>query len=146
MKYYIDVVLLLVCILLFRQLTQQGSVVAVRLLGDMAVNQLLLALPGMMLLASAMVLLRLFPLAIGMASKLFSSWLPAGLVLGIWQMARNPGHYARLSLLLILTAGLGIFASSFGATLDRSFEERILYSTGSDIRLDGVREYIKENK
>ena len=48
-KYYIDVVLLLVCILLFRQLTQQGSVVAVRLFGDMAVNQLLLALPGMML-------------------------------------------------------------------------------------------------
>lgn len=142
-KYYIDVVLLLVCILLFRQLTQQGSVVAVRLFGDMAVNQLLLALPGMMLLASAMVLLRLFPLAIRMASRLFSSWLPAGLVLGIWQMARNPSHYARLSLLLILTAGLGIFASSFGATLDRSFEERILYSTGSDIRLDGVREYIK---
>ena len=54
-------------------------------------------------------------------------------------MARSPTHYARLSLLLILTAGLGIFASSFGATLELSFEQRVLFSTGSDIRGEGVR-------
>ena len=95
-----------------------------------------------MLVASAMVLLRLFPLAMRLGSRLLSTWLSAGPVLGVWQMARNPAHYARLSLLLILTAGLGIFASSFGATLERSFEERVLYLTGSDVRVDGVREYI----
>ncbi len=141
-RYYLDVVLLLVSIFLFRQLTEQGSVVATQLFGDLAVNQLLLALPGLMLVASAMVLLRLFPLAMRLGSRLLSAWLPAGPVLGVWQMARNPAHYARLSLLLILTAGLGIFASSFGATLERSFEERVLYLTGSDVRVDGVREYI----
>ena len=86
-----------------------------------------------------MVLLRLFPLAMSIASRALSRWIPAGLVIGLWQMARNPTHYARLSLLLILTAGLGIFASSFGATLERSFEERVLYRTGSDVRVDGVR-------
>ncbi len=141
-RYYLDVILLLVSIFLFRQLTEQGSVVATQLFGDLAVNQMLLALPGLMLVASAMVLLRLFPLAMQLGSRVSSSWLPAGAVLGVWQMARSPAHYARLSLLLILTAGLGIFASSFGATLERSFEERVLYSTGSDVRVDGVREYI----
>ena len=141
-RYYLDVVLLLVSLFLFRQLTEQGSVVATQLFGDLAVNQMLLALPGLMLVASAMVLLRLFPLAMQLGSRISSKWLPAGAVLGVWQMARNPAHYARLSLLLILTAGLGIFASSFGATLERSFEERVLYSTGSDVRVDGVREHI----
>ena len=138
-RYYFDVLLLVLSIFLFRQLTEQGSVVAVELFGELAVNQALLALPGLILVASAMVLLRLFPLAMALASRLSSSWLSAGPVMGIWQMARNPTHYARLSLLLILTAGLGIFASSFGATLERSFKERVLYSTGSDIRVSEVR-------
>ncbi|HIC68248.1 MAG TPA: FtsX-like permease family protein, partial [Candidatus Latescibacteria bacterium] len=138
-RYYFDVLLLVLSIFLFRELTEQGSVVAVELFGDVAINQALLALPGLILVASAMVLLRLFPLAMNVASRVLSPWLSAGLVLGVWQMARNPTHYARLSLLLILTAGLGIFASSFGATLERSFKERVLYSTGSDIRVSEVR-------
>jgi hypothetical protein len=137
-RYYLDVLLLIISIVLFRQLTQQGSVVATKILGDVAVNQLILAVPAVTLLAASMVLLRIFPLAMRLASRLFSSWLPAGLALGLWQMARNPTYYARLSLLLILTAGLGIFAASFGGTLERSFEERVLYSTGSDIRVGGL--------
>jgi ABC-type antimicrobial peptide transport system permease subunit len=137
-RYYLDVLLLLVSIYLFRQLTEQGSVVATRLVGENVVNELLLALPGLTLLAAAMVLLRVFPLAMDLGSRLFSSWLPTGLVMGVWQIARSPTHYARLSLLLILTAGLGIFASSFGATLQRSFQERVLYSAGSDLRVEQV--------
>ena len=137
-RYYVDVMLLLLSILLFRQLTEQGSVVATDLFGRLATDQLLLALPGLVLVASAMVLLRLFPLMMNLASRVLSSWLPAGLVMGVWQLARNPAHHARLSLLLVLTAGLGIFASSFGATLERSFRERVLYATGSDIRVDGI--------
>ena len=35
-------------------------------------------------------------------------------------------------------AGLGIVAASFGGTLERSFEERARYSSGADIRLEGV--------
>ena len=138
-RYYLDVLLLLVSVVLFRQLTEQGSIVATSVLGETAVNQLLLALPGLMLVASAMVLLRLFPVVMGLGSRLLSSRLPAGVVMGVWQMARNPTYYARLSLLLILTAGLGIFASSFGATLERNVEERVLYSVGSDVRIDNVR-------
>ena len=35
-------------------------------------------------------------------------------------------------------SGLGIFAASFGGTLERSFRERVLYSSGSDLRLLNV--------
>ena len=67
-----------------------------------------------------------------------------GPALGVWQMARDASHYSRLSLLLVLTAGLGIFAASFGGTLDRSFRERVLFSTGSDVRLEGFRTTVRE--
>lgn len=138
-RYYLDVLLLLISLLLFRQLTEQGSIVATELLGAVVVDQLLLIAPGLMLVAAAMVILRLFPLAMKVASRLFSPWLPVDLVLGVWQMARNPAHYARLSLLIILTTGLGIFASSFGATLGLSFEQRVLHETGSPVRIVGAK-------
>ena len=138
-KYYLDVLLLAASLILFRQLTEQGSVLATKVFGEVLVDQLLLAVPGLILVASALILLRLFPLVMGLASRVLSPVLPAGVAMGVWQMARNPAHYARLSLLIILAAGLGIFASSFGATLELSFEQRVLYATGSDVRVDGAR-------
>ena len=137
-RYYLDVLLLLVAIFLFRQLTEQGSVVARDVFGAAVADELLLAVPGLVLVASAMVLLRLFPLVMNIISKLFAKVLPVAAAMTVWQMSRQPTHYSRLSLLLILTAGLGIFASSFGTTLQRSFEERILHVTGSDVRIVGV--------
>ncbi len=137
-RYYLDVMLLVLGIVLFRQLTEQGSLAARNLLGEVAVNQLLLAVPGITLIAAAMVLLRLFPVVMSLASRVLAPRLPPGVVLGLWQMARNPTHYSRLALLLILMAGLGIFAASFGGTLQRSFTERALYSAGADIRLANV--------
>ena len=137
-RYYLDVLLLLIAIFLFRQLTEQGSVVARDVFGGAVADELLLAVPGLVLVASAMVLLRLFPLAMNLISKLFAKVLPVAAAMTVWQMSRQPTHYSRLSLLLILTAGLGIFASSFGTTLQRSFEERILHVSGSDVRVVGV--------
>ena len=137
-RYYLDVMLLILGIVLFRQLTEQGSLAARNLLGEVAVNQMLLAVPGITLIAAAMVLLRLFPVVMSLASRALAPRLPPGVVLGLWQMARNPTHYSRLALLLILMAGLGIFAASFGGTLKRSFTERVLYSAGADVRLTNV--------
>ena len=242
-RYYLDVLLLVISVVLFRQLSAQGSVVASSVFGELVVNQALLAAPALVLVAVAMVLLRLFPLAIrflsgdspallhlvvgatvamlapsivvraisegvslawllqlaplaGLAAaywataravrplhraagiagqavmvaamlsywpalpvpqifapvligiplaqvafvllRLYGQMAPAGFSMGMWQMARRPTHYARLSLLLVLMAGLGIVAASFGGTLERSFEERARYSAGSDIRLEGV--------
>ena len=242
-RYFLDVMVLVVGIVLFRQLSDQGSVVATGLFGEATISQVLLAVPAVILVGLAMVMLRLFPLAIrflsgdspmllhlavgGTVLALMSSvtfeglfagagaiwaaqaallavlgaaywvssstrrpavaWagmavqgalvagilvlgpelpmrhvfvpllvaivpgqlafrllqasahrLPVGYSVGMWQLARNPTHYARLALLLVLMAGLGIFAASFGGTLHLSFEQRALYSTGADIRVEHV--------
>ena len=137
-RYYIDLIILAVGLLLLRELQRQGSLVAVELFGEVKVNQLLLATPAIILVGAGLLLLRIFPLVVRLVAWAFSSVLPAGIALGLWQMSRNPTHYARLSLLLVLTAGLGIFAASFGGTLERNFKERVLYSTGADLRAEGV--------
>ena len=137
-RYYLDVLLIAIAILLLRQLSNQGSVVAVGAFGELIADRLLLAVPALVLAASALALLRLFPLFMRLSSAVLSRFLPAGLALGVWQMARNPAHYARLSLLLILMAGLGVFAAGFGGTMRRNFEDRALYAAGADARIEGA--------
>ncbi len=142
-RYYLDLGFLALVLFLFWQLRQQGSFVAVDIFGEAAVNQVILAVPAVFLVAAGIVLLRLFPIAMDLLGRLLatniaSRFVPPAIILAIWQMARNPAQHSRISLLLILTAGLGVFASSFAATLERSARERVLYDTGADIRVSSI--------
>ena len=137
-RRYLDVMLLVIAVVLFWQLAEQGSVLAAGLFGETAVNHVLLAAPGLALIAASMILLRLFPLVMRVLGGVLSRYTAASLVLGVWNIARNPTPYSRVFLLLVLMAGLGVAAASFVATLERNFEERVLYSTGGDIRVEGV--------
>ncbi len=143
-RYYLDLALLGLVLFLFWQLQQRGSFVATSIFGEENVNQLILAVPAIFLVAAGVVLLRLFPISMEILGRILSSRVMSPitspvLVLGVWQMARNPAHHARLSLLLILTASLGVFAATFAGTLDQSFVDRVLYETGSDIRVTGIQ-------
>ncbi len=139
-RYYLDVGFLGLVIFLFWQLTKQGSFVATRLFGETAVNQLILAAPAIFLVAAALALLRVFPMLLDALGKLLGSPYVRGLaplpvVLGIWQMSRNPARYMQLGLLLILGASLGVFASTFASTLERSAQDRAMYESGADLRI-----------
>jgi ABC-type antimicrobial peptide transport system permease subunit len=142
-RYYLDLVLLLLVVLLFGQLRSQGSLVGENLFGEAVVDQVTLASPALFLLIAGLVLLRLFPLSMeflarGLSSRFMYRLSPETFVLGLWQLARNPASYSRLSLLFILTAGLGVFAANFATTLERSFEDRARYTLGTDVRVDGI--------
>jgi ABC-type antimicrobial peptide transport system permease subunit len=143
-RYYLDMGFLALVMFLFWQLTKQGSFVAVSLFGETTVNQLILGVPAIFLVAAGLVLLRIFPVGMDLIGRLLSrrplsSITPPALILGIWQMARNPAHHSRLSLLLILTSALGVFAASFGATLEQSAIDQAYYRTGADIKVSSVR-------
>ena len=142
-RYYLDLVVLTLAVLLFRQLQSRGSLVGENLFGEAVIDQVTLAAPALFLLVAGLVLLRLFPLSMELMARALSGrflyrLVPETFVLGLWQLARNPASYSRLSLLFILTAGLGVFAANFGATLERSFEDRALYTLGADVRVDGI--------
>ena len=137
-RRYLDVMLLVIAVVLFWQLAEQGSVLAEGLFGEAAVNHVLLAAPGLALIAASMVLLRLFPVAMRLIGGLLARYSPAALMLGVWHIARNPTPYSRVFLLLVLMAGLGVAAAGFVATLESNFEERVLYGTGGDVRVEGI--------
>ncbi len=142
-RYYLDLGFLGLVMFLFWQLTKQGSFVAVSIFGETTVNQLILGVPAIFLVAAGLVLLRIFPAGMDLMGKVLSkrplsSITPPALILGIWQMARNPAHHSRLSLLPILTAALGVFAASFGATLEQSAIDQAYYRTGADVKITSL--------
>ena len=142
-RYYLDVGALGVAVVLLAQLQSRGSVAAENLAGEKTVDQIALAFPALFLVVAGLVMLRLFPVMMGLLARLFSGrlfyrFVSPMMILGLWTMARNPAHYSRLSLLFILTAGLGVFSANFGATLDRSSRDQALYATGADVRVIGL--------
>ena len=69
---------------------------------------------------------------------------PVWASMAIWRMARNPLQYSWLVLLIVMVTGLGVLATTVGGTLDRSYEERILYEVASDLRVTGVVSHFSE--
>ena len=68
----------------------------------------------------------------------FARRAPVWVSMTLWHMARNPLQYSWLILLLVLVSGIGILATTVGATLDRSYQERIRYTVGSDVRVSSL--------
>ena len=139
LRYYLDLFLIAVAAFLFYELRQRGSLVTERLFGDLTTDPLLLVSPALFMLMIALLFLRLFPLALRLVSWLTRGMNGAAVPLGLWHMVRAPLHYSRLILLLILASAVGVFAAGFRATLDRSYEDRVAYQAGSELRVEGVR-------
>ncbi len=137
-RYYIDVLVSVIAGLLFWELTQKGSVVSATLFGGNEVDRALLAAPALFLLAISLLLLRFFPMVTRLLGRMATGFSRAWLVMGLWQMGRNPGPYTRPILLLMLAASVAMFAANFGATVDRSYLDRARYASGGDLIAQGV--------
>ena len=142
-KYYLDVALFGLLLVFATQLASEGSFVDVPGVGAAQVDKINVAMPALVLAFGGFVALRTFPalvevVAIVTSLRWISGFISPAITLVLWQMARNPRHYSRLSLLMILTAGLGVFASSFAGTLDVSAADRARYQSGADLRVNGV--------
>ena len=81
-------------------------------------------------LVPAQIVFRLFKALAGAA--------PVWVAMGLWHMARNPLQYSWLVLLLVLVTGLGVLSTTVGGTLSRSYQDRIRYEVGSDLRVSGL--------
>ncbi len=140
-RFYLDLVILVFGGILYWELRERGSLMTMDIFGGMNVDPLLLVAPMLILLAVAIVFLRLFPIIINLVTKLGTFLGNAPALLSLWQMARNPVHYGRLILLLIMAASVGMFSATFLGTLERSYNERTLYIAGGDVRLQGLYDW-----
>ncbi|HEX6818616.1 MAG TPA: FtsX-like permease family protein, partial [Ktedonobacterales bacterium] len=133
-RYYLDLALVALCIIAYLDLNQFGSTnVRVQLGGGS--SPLLLLAPALLLVAGALLVLRAIPLGAKVAAGLASRGRGFIAMLALSQVERTPNRYTRITLLLVLAVGLGLFAVTFDASLAQNAHDRAAYSTGADVRL-----------
>ena len=133
-RFYLDVVLLLVGLILLWRLQIFGSLVGGNA-SEPRVDWLLLVSPLALLLGAATILLRVFPALLNGLTALVSRRPGFPALLAFLQPSRNPSHITRLVLLLTLAMALGLFSTGLNATLDRNEVDSAIYAAGSDIRI-----------
>jgi ABC-type antimicrobial peptide transport system permease subunit len=138
-RYYLDLVLVGLGAILYYQLDRSGKLTTTSVFGDQEIDPVRLLTPAFFILTIGIVFLRLFPLVLRLISVGVSQGQGSAIMVGMWQLVRNPVHYSRLVLLLMLATAVGTFAASFGTTLNRSYDDRAAYQAGSGLRISGIR-------
>ncbi|MBI4300919.1 MAG: FtsX-like permease family protein [Chloroflexi bacterium] len=140
-RYYLDLVFLGLGAVLYWQAHSRGNILGRTVLGELTADPFQLINPALLMIAVAILFLRLFPLLLAGLSRLVTAGAQVPVILGLRYMGRNPVHYTRLILLLILATALGLFAATLGGTLNRSQVERTYYQVGADLRMEGLSNY-----
>ena len=138
-RYYLDLVVVGVGALLFFQLQESGSLVTEDLFGGLQQDPLLLIAPAVFVVTVAVLFLRLFPLVLSIFGGIARIVGGASMQMVLWHLTRAPVQPGRLALLLIMATSLGMFGGTFGATLDKSFDDRASYQSGAALRLADLR-------
>ena len=139
LRLYLDVALVVVLAIVFWRLRQQNELFEEPLFGEAQADPFLLTTPAVAMITAGVVFLRLFPLALRAIAWLVAQGRGVALLVGTRALARNPTHYSRLILMLMLATGVGMFGATFSATLDRSYEDRARYEVGADVRASDLR-------
>ena len=135
-RYYIDLLFLALIGLMWWQIQSRGSFL-VRPLGGqgLELDYSMLLIPLMVLVAIGLVVLRVFPLVLALASRIAEPVGPSWLVHGLRHISRDPIVPGVLVVLLMFATALGVVGSSFSSTLERSQRDRALYAAGADLRI-----------
>ena len=91
--------------------------------------------PALALTGLALFWLRLFPWLMDLASRFFQNSRRLIAPLAVWNVARDPNHYAQLVLLLIGTLALGTASLGLTETRDRGAWKTARQETGGSARI-----------
>lgn len=139
LRYYLDVALVLLLGVVFWRLRQDEQLFTRTLFGERQSDPLLLATPAVIMVTAGAVFLRLFPLVLRTVAWGLSRVAGAATLVGVRSLARDPTHYSRLVLMLMLATGVGMFGATFSATLEHSYDDRARYPVGADVRAADMR-------
>ena len=134
-RYYLDVFLVVLAGVILVELRQQGIVDTDTT--DIGLDPFSIAAPALFLFSGALMLLRILPFVLRGLGWVLTRFRGMTTARPGWHLGRNPIPYGRLALLVWLTTGFGAFALTYAATLEKSYDDRAAYSTGSDVRLIG---------
>jgi putative ABC transport system permease protein len=132
-----DVLLLIPAVYGYQQLRLHGMIAVPGLAvsaDDPYHNPVLMLAPALLVLALALLALRIVPRLLAMLAWSLRS-LPGALPTALRFLARTPSAYSGSLLLIICTLSLAVFGASMARTLDQHSAERARYSAGADVRL-----------
>ena len=100
--------------------------------GGLGIDPFLVAAPAVLLVAGALLSLRLVPLVASLVERLMGGTRGVVAALGFRQIARRPRGYSRSILLLVLAVAIGVFAATYSETWHRSqVDHCLLYTSPS---------------
>lgn len=135
-RYYLDVFLVILGITALWRLVGRDTPLFTTNAGTRTTDPFLLLAPALLFLGLGSILLRLFPVIAAVVSRILGAG--RGLIgpMATWQLSREPIHYGRITFLLALAIGIGWFATSFRATVNRSQTDQAQYQVGTDVRFN----------
>ncbi len=137
-RYYLDIVAILAVGLLWWQFGErEGFLTRSLATRGLELDPSVILAPVLGLLAAALLLLRVLPLAVRLTVWLCMRAGPAWSSLGMVRVARDPVLPSSLSVLLMLSAALGVFGATFQSSLSSSQRQQALYRVGGDVVISG---------
>ncbi len=134
-RTHLDLILVGLALLGYWQLRHyHGALVENR--GALEIDPFLVAAPALLLLAGALLSLRLVPLTAALVERFLPSTQGPVAALGFWQLARRPQAYARSVLLLVLAIAIGVFAATYSRTWQKSQVDQAEYAAGADVLVE----------
>ena len=134
-RAWLDVALLALAAVLFLQFESEASGGALAAVESGGINPVLMLSPGLLLLGSALTIMRLAPRVWGgVASALASLPTPSWLYLGVLNVARNPTGPMLLTALVAFITAVGLISATYASTIRTVERARIEYEVGSDVR------------
>lgn len=131
----LDLALAVLALLGYWQLRRYHDVLLSNL-GDLGIDPLHVAAPALLLLAGALLSLRLVPVTAELLERVLPSARGIVPALGFWQLARRPRGYASSVLLLVLAVAIGVFAATSSRTWYQSQIDQAAYAAGADMRVE----------
>jgi FtsX-like permease family protein len=101
--------------------------------GGLGIDPFLVAAPAVLLIAGALLSLRLVPLVASLVERLMDGTRGVVAALGFRQVARRPRGYSRSILLLVLAVAIGVFAATYSKTWHSSQIDQAAYAAGADV-------------
>ena len=146
-RYYLDLITVAVVGLVWWQLQARDGFVS-RAVSSRAldVDPMLVLGPVLGLLAAALLLMRALPLLVRLVVWSCLQAGPGWSSVTLARVARDPVLPSSLSVLLMLTAALGVFGATFQSSLSASQRDQTMYRVGGDVRISGpgVNEEVAE--
>ncbi|WP_148220771.1 FtsX-like permease family protein [Xylanimonas cellulosilytica] len=134
----VDVVVGVLALLACWQLLRYGAPLSTDRQGLLSVDPLLVVAPALVLLAGALVTLRLLLWAAHRLEGPAARSTGIAGALGAWQVGRRRARQAGPALLVVLAVGVGTLSTTYATSWDVSQRDQAALAAGADLRVDAA--------